>query len=212
MQLDIQNNQVFWQKGLLNRAQREQRNGHKGAVVWITGLPGSGKSTVASAVEYSLYHEGFQTVVLDGDNVRHGLCADLGFSVEDRQENVRRVGELAKLLMQQGLVVIVALISPLASARQKIRSSMADGDFIEVFCDCHLDICKQRDPKGLYAKAEKGLISMFSGVSAQYEAPLTPEVILQTGVDDADTSILQLSHYLKNRLALASIQCGFERL
>ncbi|MGL4604542.1 MAG: adenylyl-sulfate kinase, partial [Iodobacter sp.] len=140
MQLDMQNNQVFWQKGLLSRAQREQRNGHKGAVVWITGLPGSGKSTVASAVEYTLYQEGFQTVVLDGDNVRHGLCADLGFSVEDRQENVRRVGELAKLLMQQGLVVIVALISPLASARQKIRSSMADGDFIEVFCDCHLDI------------------------------------------------------------------------
>lgn len=203
MQLDMQNNQVFWQKGLLNRAQREQRNGHKGAVVWITGLPGSGKSTVASAVEYRLYQDGFQTVVLDGDNVRHGLCADLGFSVEDRQENVRRVGELAKLLMQQGLVVIVALISPLASARQMIRSSMADGDFIEVFCDCHLDICKQRDPKGLYARAEKGLISMFSGVSAQYEAPITPEVILQTGVDDADTSVLQLTGYLKNRLAPA---------
>lgn len=199
--LDVQTNQVFWENGFLDRSQREKRNGHKGAVVWITGLPGSGKSTVASAVEYTLYREGFQTVVIDGDNVRHGLCADLGFTIEDRQENIRRVGELAKLLIEQGLVVIVALISPLASARQNVRNSMEHGDFIEVYCHCHIDICKERDPKGLYAKAEQGLISMFSGVSAKYEEPLSPEVILYTGVDDANTSILQLTNFLKKRFA-----------
>jgi adenylylsulfate kinase len=199
-QLDVQKNQVFWQNGLLDRSQRAKRNEHKGAVVWITGLSGSGKSTVASAVEYNLYQEGFQAVRLDGDNVRHGLCADLGFSIEDRQENIRRVGEMAKLLLEQGMVVIVALISPLAAARQIIRNSMEDGDFIEVYCHCDIDICKERDTKGLYAKAEQGLISMFSGISAEYEAPLSPELILHTGVDDANTSILQLTNYLKHRL------------
>lgn len=183
------------------RAQREARNGHKAAVVWITGLPGSGKSTLAFAVEAALRESGMQTVVLDGDKLRDGLCADLGFSVEDRLENMRRVGAVAKLFMMQGTVALVALVSPIRSARASVRASLPEGDFIEVYCDSPLDVCMARDPKGMYAKAEKGLIADFTGVSATYEAPLAPELTVDTGGESVDASVRRLLAFLCPRLA-----------
>ncbi len=184
------------------RAQREARNGHKAAVVWITGLPGSGKSTLAFAVEAALRESGMQTVVLDGDKLRDGLCSDLGFSVEDRLENMRRVGAVAKLFMMQGAVALVALVSPIRSARAGVRASLPEGDFFEVYCDSPLDVCKVRDPKGMYAKAEKGLIADFTGVSATYEAPLAPELSVDTGGESVDASVRRLLAFLRPRLVL----------
>ena len=184
------------------RAQREARNGHKAAVVWITGLPGSGKSTLAFAVGAALRESGMQTVVLDGDRLRDGLCADLGFSVEDRLENMRRVGAVAKLFMMHGTVALVALVSPIGSARASIRASL-QGDFIEVYCNSPLDVCKARDPKGMYAKAEQGLIADFTGVSAPYEAPHAPELTVNTGSEGVDASVRRLLSFLRVRLVLS---------
>ncbi len=186
---------------LPERARREARNGHKAAVVWITGLPGSGKSTLAEAVATALCGSGMQTVVLDGDKLRDGLCADLGFSVEDRLENMRRVGAVAKLFMMQGTVVLVALVSPIRSARDSIRASLPEGDFIEVYCNSPLDVCKARDPKGMYAKAEQGLIADFTGVSAPYEVPLAPALSVHTGSESVDASVQGLLAFLRPRLA-----------
>ena len=182
------------------RAQAEARNGHKAAVVWITGLPGSGKSTLAYAVDAALRESGMQTVVLDGDKLRDGLCADLGFSVEDRLENMRRVGAVAKLFMMQGTVALVALVSPIRSARAGIGESLPEGDFIEVYCNSPLDVCKARDPKGMYAKAEQGLIADFTGVSAPYEAPLAPALTVNTGSESVDASVECLLTFLRSRL------------
>lgn len=192
---------VVWQTALLERARREKRNGHKAAVVWFTGLPGSGKSTLAHAVEASLHGSGFQTVVLDGDNLRHGLCADLGFSINDRNENIRRVGEAAKLFLMQGTVVLVALVSPIRSAREAVRALLPEGDFIEVYCSSPLAVCKARDPKGMYAKAEQGLIVEFTGISAPYEAPLEPTLALDTGLESVEDSVGRLVTFLCTRLA-----------
>lgn len=188
---------------LRERAEREARNGHKAAVVWITGLPGSGKSTLAFAVGAALRESGMQTVVLDGDKLRDGLCADLGFSVEDRLENMRRVGAVAKLFMMQGTVVLVALVSPIRRARASIGASLPQGDFIEVYCNSPLEVCKARDPKGMYAKAEKGLIADFTGVSAPYEAPLAPELTVNTGSESVDTSVQVLLSFLIPRLVIS---------
>lgn len=172
---------MVWQPHSVSREQREKKNGHRGAVVWLTGLPGSGKSTIAHAVEENLHRLGFQTAVLDGDNIRHGLCADLGFSIPDRNENVRRTGEVAKLLAEMGVVVMVALVSPIRDARDKVRQALPAGDFIEVYCSASLAVCKERDPKGMYAKAGNGVIAEFTGVSSPYEAPGNPDLILDTG-------------------------------
>jgi adenylylsulfate kinase len=159
---------LVWHAHAVAREQREKKNRHRGAVVWLTGLSASGKSTIVHAVEEDLHHLGFQTAVLDGDNIRHGLCADLGFSVSDRNENVRRAGAVAKLFLELGVVVFVALISPLRSAREKIRQSIPAGDFIEIYCNCPLSICRERDPKEVYAKAENGAIAEFTGISSPY--------------------------------------------
>lgn len=191
---------MVWHSGAISRDQRESRNGHKGALVWLTGLPGSGKSTIAHAVEERLYHLGLKAVVLDGDNVRHGLCSDLGFSVEDRNENVRRVGEVAKLFVELGFVVIVALVSPIRSARERVRHLIPEGDFIEVYCRCSLTVCRQRDPKGLYAQAESGTIPVFTGVSSPYEEPLDPALILDTGDESLDVSVNTLTEFLLGQL------------
>jgi adenylylsulfate kinase len=165
------------------------RYGHKGMVVWLTGLSGSGKSTISHAVESDLHRRRFNVVVLDGDNLRKHLNSDLGFSIEDRNENIRRIGEVAKLFLGHGAVVLVAAISPIRSAREQIRQQFAEEEFLEVYCNCPVETCHERDPKGLYTKASKGEIREFTGITSPYEAPLHPELILETGRESiADTA------------------------
>ncbi|KGD75074.1 adenylylsulfate kinase [Tatumella morbirosei] len=169
---------VVWHPHTVTRADREQRQGHRGAVVWFTGLSGSGKSTLADAVEQQLFQAGVNTFLLDGDNVRHGLCRDLGFSDADRKENIRRVGEVARLMADAGLLVLTAFISPHRSERQMVRELLEAGQFIEVFVDTPLHICEARDPKGLYRKARAGELTNFTGIDAVYEVPEQPELHL----------------------------------
>lgn len=169
---------VVWHPHAVARADREARNGHKGVVLWFTGLSGSGKSTVAGALEQALHRIGVSTYLLDGDNVRHGLCRDLGFSDDDRKENIRRVGEVAKLMVDAGLVVLTAFISPHRAERQMVRDLLEPGQFIEVFVDTPLAVCEARDPKGLYRKARAGELRNFTGIDSVYEAPDSPEIQL----------------------------------
>jgi adenylylsulfate kinase len=171
---------IVWHAGNVTRADREKINGHKGFTVWFTGLSGSGKSTIAVAVEKALWERGVRTYILDGDNVRHGLNSNLGFSPEDRTENIRRIGEVSKLFNDAGLVALTAFISPYRADRDKVRALMADGDFLEVFVDCPVEECEKRDVKGLYAKARAGQIKEFTGISAPYEEPAKPELVLRT--------------------------------
>ena len=171
---------VFWSTGKIKPEQREQRNGHPGCVIWLTGLSASGKSTIAVELERELFNRGVQTCMLDGDNVRHGLCSDLGFSPEARKENIRRIGEVAKLFADAGLICITAFISPYRSDRALARSITPAGKFFEVFVNAPLAVCEQRDPKGLYAKAREGKLKEFTGISAPYEAPENPEIELRT--------------------------------
>ena len=184
-----------WCSHLEKRSQREAHQGHRGLVAWLTGLSGSGKSTIAQFVDEGLSRAGFQTIVLDGDNLRHGLCKDLGFSIADRNENVRRVSEVSRLFLEQGFIVLVALVSPIRETRDQVKHSFAESDFIEIHCKCSLSICRERDPKGLYAKAENGKIPEFTGVSSPYEEPLSPSLILHTSdesVEDSATRLLQM--------------------
>lgn len=169
---------VIWHHHTLTREDREALHGHKGAVIWFTGLSGSGKSTVAGALEVALHQLGISTWLLDGDNVRHGLCRDLGFSDEDRRENIRRVGDVAALMVEAGLVVLTAFISPHRAERQAVRERVVQGRFIEVFVDTPLATCEARDPKGLYKKARAGELRQFTGIDSAYEAPLQPEIHL----------------------------------
>ncbi|QGY30320.1 adenylyl-sulfate kinase [Pantoea cypripedii] len=169
---------VVWHDHPVTRAEREQQHGHQGVVLWFTGLSGSGKSTVAGAVEQALHRLGVSTYLLDGDNVRHGLCRDLGFSDDDRKENIRRVGEVAKLMVDAGLVVLTAFISPHRAERQMVRDLLAEGQFVEVFVDTPLAVCEARDPKGLYKKARAGELRNFTGIDSVYEAPEAPEIHL----------------------------------
>src|SRR6266704_6286520 len=161
-------------------ALRAARNGHTGAVVWLTGLSGSGKSTLAAELERALFEQGRQVCVLDGDDLRRGLCSDLGFSPADRRENIRRVGEVARLFAEAGFICIAAFISPYRSERDLARGIAPEGKFLEVYLNAPLEVCEQRDPKGLYAKARTGAIKDFTGVSAPYEGPLKPEIELRT--------------------------------
>jgi adenylylsulfate kinase len=172
---------VVWHQATVTRESREILNKHKSAVLWFTGLSGAGKSTLAHAVEERLYEMGCRTFVLDGDNVRHGLCSDLGFSVEDRTENIRRVGEVAKLFTEAGLIVLTAFISPLRSDRERVRNIMPHGDFLEIYCAATLEACEERDVKGLYKKARDGVIPEFTGITSPYEEPIDPELSVDTG-------------------------------
>jgi adenylylsulfate kinase len=172
---------VVWHHATVTRARREQLNGHRGRIVWFTGLSGSGKSTLAHAVEEALHQRGCSTFVLDGDNVRHGLCGDLSFSAEDRVENIRRVGEVAKLFMEAGVIVLTAFISPFRADRERVRGMVEHGDFMEIHCDTPIEICEARDVKGLYAKARQGRIAEFTGISSPYEAPVKQELCVSTG-------------------------------
>lgn len=190
---------VVWHHATVTRARREALNGHRGAILWFTGYSGAGKSTLAHAVEESLYQCGCRTFVLDGDNVRHGLCGDLGFTAEDRVENIRRVGEVAKLFMEAGVIVLTAFISPFRTERERVRALVEHGEFIEIYCDSPIEICETRDVKGLYKKARAGLIPEFTGISSPYEVPLNPELIVNTGTSDLDTCVQEVLDEIKLR-------------
>ena len=177
----------------------QQLNGHRGCTVWLTGLSGSGKSTIAVELEKRLLERGVRTYILDGDNVRHGLNKNLGFSPEDRTENIRRIGEVAKLFTDAGLVALTAFISPYRADRDQVRAIMQPGDFIEVFVDCPVEVCEQRDVKGLYKKARAGEIKEFTGISAPYEAPSKPELVIETSGQSVEKSALQILAYLERQ-------------
>ena len=185
---------VVWHAGHLGRGERTAALGHRGATVWFTGLSGSGKSTVATAVEKLLVEAGRPAYVLDGDNIRHGLNGDLGFSAADRDENVRRVAEVGRLFADAGVVALVPLVSPYRAARDSARAlhDAAGLDFFEVFVDTPLELCERRDPKGLYAKARAGEIRGFTGIDDPYEAPLAPELRLVPGDGDADAMAVRV--------------------
>ena len=178
-------NNVTWFNGYVNREDREKAHGHKGAVIWVTGLSASGKSTIAHIVEKQLHEKGCSTYVLDGDNVRHGLCADLTFCPEDRAENIRRIGEMVRLFVDAGIIVLTAFISPYRQDRHQVRSLLSDGQFLEIHVDCPPEICATRDQKGIYQKAQAGIIKEFTGISAPYEPPENPELVIQSHEEDA---------------------------
>ena len=172
---------IVFHQATVTRNRRELQNNHRGVIIWFTGLSGAGKSTLAHAVEEKLHQMGCRTFVLDGDNVRHGLCRDLGFSNQNRMENIRRVGEVAKLFMEAGVIVLTAFISPFRADREHVRDMVGNSDFIEIFCDSTIQVCENRDVKGLYKKARAGEILEFTGITSPYERPDKPEVIVETG-------------------------------
>ena len=180
---------IAWHQASVDRSARADRRGHRSSILWFTGLSGSGKSTLANAVNAALFERGLATYVLDGDNVRHGLCKDLGFSDADREENIRRIGEVAKLFLDAGVIVLTAFVSPFRADRDKARALVDDGDFLEIHCAADLDVCESRDPKGLYAKARAGVIKEFTGISSPYEAPDAPELKVDTGSQSLEESV-----------------------
>lgn len=191
------NSSIVWHQATVSRQHREAKNGHKSFILWFTGLSGAGKSTLAHCVEENLFGRGCQTYVFDGDNVRHGLCSDLGFSEQDRAENIRRIGEMSKLFVDAGGIAITAFISPFRHDRDSVRASMAAGDFIEVYCEASLDVCERRDVKGLYQKARSGKIREFTGISSPYEPPLNPEIIVRSGEESLEACAAQVLGYLE---------------
>ena len=195
----VTNQHTIWHAPTIFRADRENLNGHKGAIIWFTGLSGSGKSTLAHAVEERLHGMGVRTYVLDGDNIRKGLCKDLGFSDADRTENIRRIGEVSKLMLDAGVVVMTAFISPFRKDRQIARELVNKGEFIEIYCRAALDVCEERDPKGLYKKARAGLIPEFTGISSPYEEPENAELIFETGNKSVNECVEQIIAFLKNK-------------
>jgi len=190
---------VVWHQGEVSREDKEKKNGHKGAVLWFTGLSGSGKSTLSHAVENKLFQMDVHSTVLDGDNVRHGLCGDLGFSDVARRENIRRVGEVSKLFVDAGVVVLTAFISPFREDRQVVRKLHQDGDFIEVYCAASLEACETRDVKGLYQRARKGEIKDFTGISSPYEEPQSAEISVDTGSLTLEDCVEEVITYLQNK-------------
>jgi len=193
---------IFWCEGRVKREDRERLLGQKGVVIWFTGLSGSGKSTLAYAVEEKLHEMGYLTYVLDGDNIRHGLNSDLGFSPEDREENIRRVGEVAKLFADAGVIVMTAFISPYRKDRRRARRLMDGGRFVEVYCKCKLEVCERRDPKGLYRRAKVGEIDEFTGVSAPYEEPERPEIVVETDKQSVEECVEKIIKYLRTNKLL----------
>jgi len=190
---------VVWHHATVTRQRRETLNGHESVLLWFTGLSGSGKSTLAHAVEERLHQDKCTTFVLDGDNVRHGLCGDLGFTELDRVENIRRVGETAKLMLEAGVITLTAFISPFRQDRERVRSLFPHHDFLEIYCRCPLEVCEERDVKGLYKKARNGEIPHFTGISSPYEEPINPELVV-------DTSVLTLGESVDAVLDLLLVQ------
>lgn len=195
----MKNSNIIWHHATVTRELRELQNKHKSTVLWFTGLSGSGKSTLAHAVEEKLHQCGCRTFVLDGDNVRHGLCRDLGFEVSDRRENIRRVGETAKLFIEAGIITLTAFISPFLEDRNRVRSIFQNGNFLEVYCKCPLEVCEQRDVKGLYQRARDGKVKQFTGISSPYEPPKNPELIVETDKLTLEESVIQVMGLLKTR-------------
>ncbi len=186
-------------RATVSRSRREQQNKHRSVIIWFTGLSGSGKSTVAHAVEEELHLAGCRTFVFDGDNVRHGLCANLGFSEKDRHENIRRIGEMAKLFIEAGVIAMTAFISPFRVDRDGVRGLVSDNDFIEIYCNSPLEVCEERDVKGLYKKARAGEIKNYTGISAPYEAPENPDLVLDTAGDPIETNVEKVLTFLEER-------------
>lgn len=188
---------ITWHDSEVSKQQRQQRNNHKSAVVWFTGLSGSGKSTVSVALEKALFEHQIHTYRLDGDNIRHGLNNNLGFSPEDRKENIRRIGEVGKLMVDAGLLTMTAFISPYEEDRELVRQTLDEGEFIEVYTKCSLDACESRDPKGLYQKARAGEIQGFTGINAPYEEPSNPEITIDTEQLSVEEAVQEIIKYLK---------------
>ncbi|NRB22213.1 adenylyl-sulfate kinase [Shewanella sp.] len=196
---------VVWHQASVSHEERVASNGHSPAVLWFTGLSGSGKSTVANAVDKMLHDIGCKTYLLDGDNVRHGLNGDLGFSDEDRVENIRRIGEVSKLFVDAGLLVSTAFISPFLADREQVRNQLKVGEFIEIFIDTPIEICELRDPKGLYKQARAGEIKNFTGIDSAYELPVSPEVHVMTEKQSVEACAKQVIDYLKNNGYLKAV-------
>ena len=199
MNNDDKSSNVIWHHATVNRDRREVLNGHKSVLLWFTGLSGAGKSTLAHSVEERLHQMGCRTFVFDGDNVGHGLCGDLSFSAEDRVENIRRVGEMAKLFLEAGVIALTAFISPFRSDRERVRSLVPHGEFLEIYCRCSLEICEDRDVKGLYKRARAGEISDFTGISSPYEEPDEPELTVDTGSKSLEDSVDDVISLLQHR-------------
>ncbi len=196
----MNNSNVIWHNTKITKSDREKLNGHKGACLWFTGLSGSGKSTVANEVEQKLHQMGVHTYLLDGDNIRFGLNKDLDFSNDGRKENIRRIGEVSKLFVDAGIIVLTAFISPFREDRQSVRSLLNEGEFIEIFVDADLETCEKRDPKGLYSKARKGEIQNFTGISSPYEEPINPEIKIDNGNHSIlEENVHQIIGYLKQQ-------------
>lgn len=211
---DEHNVQVHWHEHAVSRSEREESKGHKGCVIWFTGLSACGKSTIANLVDHKLHSQGLHSFVLDGDNVRHGLNASpqilkgahseefakrfgLGFSAQDREENIRRIGAVAKLFTEAGVIAVTAFISPYRADRDRVRATLGEGDFVEIFVDAPLEVCEKRDPKGLYQKARAGQLKGFTGIDDPYEAPLKPELVLDSGNKPADQLADEVIAYLR---------------
>ena len=198
-QTKITNQNTRWHEPTIKRHHREKLNEHKGKILWFTGLSGAGKSTLAHALEEQLHNYGARTYVLDGDNVRKRLCKDLGFSETDRVENIRRIGEVSRLMMDAGLIVMTAFISPFRRDRRIVRKLVKKGDFVEIFCDTSLSICESRDVKGLYEKARAGEIPEFTGISSPYETPENPELIVESGNSTVKECVDEIINFLKGK-------------
>jgi adenylylsulfate kinase len=190
---------VIKHRATVTRGRREQQNKHKSVIIWFTGLSGSGKSTIAHVVEEELYLAGCQTFVFDGDNVRHGLCANLSFSEADRHENIRRIGEMAKLFTEAGVIALTAFISPFRADRDRVRALVSENDFIEIYCNSPLEVCEQRDSKGLYKMARDGEIKNYTGISSPYEAPEHPDLELDTAAKSVEYNVEKVMDYLAKR-------------
>ena len=195
-------NNTVWHHATVNRELRNQQNRHKSIILWFTGLSGSGKSTIAHAVEEQLFKQGFRTFVLDGDNVRQGLSSNLGFSEQDRKENIRRVGETAKLMLEAGIITLTAFISPYRQDRERVKIMMPPGDFIEIYCEATLETCERRDVKGYYKKARAGIIKNYTGIDSPYEIPDNPELTLNTDNQTLEESVQAVLALLKQKVIL----------
>jgi len=197
-----QSSNTVWHNATVTRERREKLVGHKGVLLWFTGLSGSGKSTLAHTVEERLHSMGCRTYVFDGDNVRHGLCSDLGFSEDDRKENIRRISEMCNLFLNAGVIALTAFISPSEEDRKKVKQLTGD-DYFEIYCDCPIEVCEQRDVKGLYKRARAGEIKDFTGISAPYDIPQNPDLVVDTsGKQALEDSVEQVIAALANRIAI----------
>lgn len=195
----MNNSNVVYHRATVTRNRRQKLNKHRSVIIWFTGLSGSGKSTLAHAVEEELHQEGCRTFVFDGDNVRHGLCANLSFSEEDRHENIRRIGEMSKLFIEAGVIALTAFISPFRVDRERVRALVSENDFIEIYCNSPLEVCEERDVKGLYKKARKGEIKNYTGISSPYEEPEHPDLVLDTANETVEANVENVLKLLEER-------------